>query len=68
MTDWSELADRLEKALLNDKQALMLHFLRTASPEDIDKIAGDVLPCSEKARASVTQTLAHRLDTSVTTA
>lgn len=39
MDDWNERADQLEAALLADPKALVLHFLKTATPEQIEALA-----------------------------
>jgi hypothetical protein len=64
MTYWNKQADKLEKTLLENPRALVLHFIRTASPQAISAIAGDALPDSDNTRASVVATLAGRLDES----
>ncbi|EHH7254049.1 hypothetical protein J5X32_001742 [Escherichia coli] len=64
MDFWNEQADQLEKALLDNAPALVLHYIRTASPEAVAELAGDALPTSENTRASVVATLATRLERS----
>lgn len=61
MDYWIEQADRLNEALLANPQALVLHFLYTAPPEELERLAGDALPQDSKTRASVAATLASRL-------
>ncbi|MGO3768204.1 hypothetical protein ACT3T8_16085 [Halomonas sp. AOP1-B1-8] len=39
MDYWKEHADQLEAALLDNSQALMLHFLKTATPLQISELA-----------------------------
>lgn len=65
MDFWNEQADQLEKALLDNAPALVLHYIRTASPEAVAALAGDALPASDNTRASVVATLAARLDQSI---
>jgi hypothetical protein len=62
MNYWNEQADKLERTLLENPRALVLHFIRTASPEALLDVAGDALADSDNARASVVATLAARLD------
>ena len=64
MDTWNEQADKLEKALLDNTPALVLHFLRTASPDTIGGLAAEALPdCSgSKVRQSVVSVLAARLE------
>lgn len=60
---WDKAADNLENALLENVQALVLHFLRTATPEAFTKIAGDLLSeDGSKMREGVVQTLMKRLE------
>ncbi|WP_045762237.1 hypothetical protein [Xanthomonas albilineans] len=65
MDFWNEQADKLEKALLDNAPALVLHYIHTASPEAVAALAGDALPTSDNTRASVVAVLAARLDQSV---
>lgn len=39
MDFWNEQADQLEKALLDNAPALVLHYIRTASPEAVATLA-----------------------------
>lgn len=61
MDFWTEHADRLNQALLVNAQALVLHFLLTAPPDAVERLAGDALPQDSMARAGVTATLVSRL-------
>ncbi|WP_099552483.1 hypothetical protein [Stenotrophomonas maltophilia] len=61
MEFWNTQAKQLEKKLQEHLPALMLHFLRTASEESINSIAGEALPLGENARSSVISHLVARL-------
>lgn len=53
MTFWDRQAELLGSKLLQNMPALMLHFLRTASQEQITELAGETLPTSINARTSI---------------
>jgi hypothetical protein len=59
---WNDQADKLNKALLDNPQALVLHYVRTAPPEALSALVGDTLPESGKTLSSVRAVLAARLD------
>ncbi|MEB1764627.1 hypothetical protein VDR48_19910 [Xanthomonas campestris pv. campestris] len=59
---WNDQADRLEQALLAQTDALILHYLRTAEPASIEKLAGEALIGSDNTRAATIATLAARLN------
>ncbi|SOO14200.1 hypothetical protein [Xanthomonas citri] len=59
---WDEMAKALEGRLLAQPHLLLLHFLKTASAEQLAAIAGDVLPVSENTRSSVLAHLAARIE------
>lgn len=59
---WDQKATNLEQALLRNSSALILHFLQTASREQITKMASEVFSGdSENVKTSVIATLAQRL-------
>ncbi|WP_146098033.1 hypothetical protein [Xanthomonas arboricola] len=59
---WDEMANALEGRLLTQPHALLRHFLNTASAEQLDALAGDVLPASDNSRCSVRAHLTARID------
>ena len=62
MEFWSKQVDQLESALQENAQALMLHFLRTASSEVVAELVGrDFAQANSNVRSSVAATLATRL-------
>lgn len=61
MSFWDKQADHLEQKLLQNMPALMLHFLQTASEEQIIKITSDGLPMSDNTRSSIIAHLTMRL-------
>ncbi|WNH54809.1 hypothetical protein [Stenotrophomonas oahuensis] len=59
---WDQLADSLEARLLAQPQALALHFLKTATPEQLAEVAGDSLPSTDNTRAGVIAHLSARIE------
>ncbi|MCP3050760.1 hypothetical protein K6X12_06565 [Xanthomonas euvesicatoria pv. allii] len=59
---WDEMANALEGRLMVQPHLLLLHFLKTASAEQLAAIAGDALPVSENTRSSVLAHLAARIE------
>ncbi len=62
MEFWNKQINNLEKALLGKAPALLLHYLRTASPVAITELAGEALPVSENVRSAVIASLIARLN------
>jgi hypothetical protein len=66
MNFWDQQTDLLEKTLRENMPALMLHYLCTAFPEDVEELAGmDALPVSENTRNSTAKLLEARLANSL---
>lgn len=67
MDDWNQLADKLEAALLDNTPALMLHFLETATPQQMASVVGaSSLNTESKVFASTQAVLAARLEEQTT--
>lgn len=61
MTYWTASANELEKALLCNTTVLMVHFLRTASPDDVARLVGEPLASDQKTIVAVIEALTNRL-------
>lgn len=58
---WNKLADDLYKTLLENGDALILHFIRTAPEELLAQVAGENFRGSGNTLSSVKQVLAQQL-------
>ncbi|WP_193060850.1 hypothetical protein [Halomonas sp. 3A7M] len=66
MNEWKEHADQLEAALMKNPQALVLHFLKTATPQQVAALTrGHLIETESKAFTSSQSALVARLEQSV---
>lgn len=61
MKFWNAQAEQLEKKMLEHVPELMLHFLQTATHEQITNLVGEALPESDNTRSSIIAHCSARL-------